>query len=86
VSTAQTTPPLEETLKEKPAPETEMKELSADDAPKKSVFAMMCGCFGEKKTPAVDKKADQTKKDETAKKEEEEEAEKPEGENAEASA
>jgi hypothetical protein len=86
VSTAETTPAPEETVKETQTPETEKKEGAAEDVPKKSMFAMMCGCFGGKKAPALDEKADETKKDETAKKEEDEEAEKPEGENAEASA
>jgi hypothetical protein len=86
VISAESTPAPEEMPMDKHAPETEKKELSEENVPKKSVVAMMCGCFGGKKAPAIDEKADQTKNDETAKKEEDEEAEKPEGEAAEASA
>jgi hypothetical protein len=86
VISAESTPAPEEIPMDKQAPETEKKELSAENVPKKSVFVMMCGCFGGKKAPAIDEKADLTKNDETAKKEEDEEAEKPEGETAEASA
>jgi hypothetical protein len=86
ISSAETTPAPEETPKEEHAPETtEKKEETTEDAPKKSVFSMMCGCFSGKKT-TVEDKVDETKKDETVEKEEEKEAAKPEGENVEASA
>jgi hypothetical protein len=55
-----------------------------EEAPKKSIFAKMCICFGGKDSSAKVEKTD-TKQDETVEKEADE-AEKPEAENAEASA
>ncbi|KAG7357060.1 hypothetical protein IV203_001748 [Nitzschia inconspicua] len=87
---AESVPAPEVTPKEEKAPETpetDKKEETADAAPKKSVFAMMCGCFsGAKKAPAEEKLEETKKEEESTKKEEEPEAEKPKGEDAEASA
>jgi hypothetical protein len=85
---ADTTPAPEETPKEEQAPETpvdEKKEIAAEEAPKKSIFAMMCGCLGGK-APSAEQSPVEEKKEEDTKEKEEEEVEKPAGENAEAAA